>query len=459
MHGGSSSHMEGMDDGGGTPTMNGGFAGRERTERRLIASRFPSPLRLFGVDVNGVRDERGSPSDERGSRGVRDELGSLDVGFIGRSNPGLHGSSPRVSPPTLHETLRNVQRPEAGSLLGAQQSRLLAQRQQADAFLRLRGVMDTPAHDNFVGTMNGAGGANLATNAGGGAQPVEGQLAPAFQQLWTQQQPTAPAAADTMQMMLAMQQSMTQSMQSIQKMVEGQQKSASREIPPEARVAMEGALQGVADTGKQHDVAMEAATNVLRDHKVSTLCGKNEHRTFGSGSDAQTSKADWVSRALDIPKENSDADAKFVKVTLPLPMRWKKRDVLSRDPVPFLREVHNYALCSKQACSRMLGASLDGKLRHAYELVTERLREENHAEVSWEQAVQVFKMLVGKDLCDPEHDAMIKITRGEIKQGKEETMFEYSVKFRHNVFAAPAIPVIIVCDKFVTGMYSPEMPM
>jgi len=128
-----------------------------------------------------------------------------------------------------------------------------------------------------------------------------------------------------------------------------------------------------------------------------------------------------MSRAFDIPKENSDADAKFVKVTLPLPMRWKKRDVLSRDPVPFLREVHNYALCSKQACSRMLGASLDAELRHAYELVTERLREENHAEVSWEQAVRVFKMLVGKDLCDPEHDAMIKITRGEIKQGKEES--------------------------------------
>ena len=30
-------------------------------------------------------------------------------------------------------------------------------------------------------------------------------------------------------------------------------------------------------------------------------------------------------------------------------MHWKKCDVLSRDPVPFLREVHNYALCSKQA--------------------------------------------------------------------------------------------------------------
>ena len=128
MNGGGSSHMEGMDDGGGTPTMNGGFAGRERTERRLIASRFPSPLRLFGVDVNGVRDE----------------LGSLGVG-VNRSNPGLHGSSPRVSPPTLHEALRDVQRPEAGSLLGAQQSRLAQARQQADAFLRLRGVMDTPA--------------------------------------------------------------------------------------------------------------------------------------------------------------------------------------------------------------------------------------------------------------------------------------------------------------------------
>ena len=58
--------------------------------------------------------------------------------------------------------------------------------------------------------------------------------------------------------------------------------------------------------------------------------------------------------------------------------------------------------------------SLDGELRHAYELVTERLRGENHAEVSWEQGVQVFEMIVGKDLCDPEQDAMIKITKGEI---------------------------------------------
>jgi hypothetical protein len=36
-------------------------------------------------------------------------------------------------------------------------------------------------------------------------------------------------------------------------------------------------------------------------------------------------------------------------------------------------------------------------------------------------------------------------------------MFDYYVKLRHNAFAAPAIPVIIVCDKFVTGMYSLEM--
>jgi hypothetical protein len=49
--------------------------------------------------------------------------------------------------------------------------------------------------------MNGAGGANLATNAGAGGQPVEGQLAPAFQQLWTQQKaaPAVPAAADPIQ--------------------------------------------------------------------------------------------------------------------------------------------------------------------------------------------------------------------------------------------------------------------
>jgi len=185
MNGNGPSHMEGVDGGGHAHNERR----RERTDRRLIASRFHSPFRLLGVNVNGVRDERGSPRDERGSHGVRDELGSLGIGF-GRRNPGLHGSSPRVSPPTLHETLRDVQRPEAGSLLGAQQSRL-AQRQQAEAFLRLIGVMDIPAHDNFVGTMNGAGGANLATNAGGGGQP-EGQI-PSFQQQWQWRLPQMPS--------------------------------------------------------------------------------------------------------------------------------------------------------------------------------------------------------------------------------------------------------------------------
>ena len=61
--------MEGMDDGGGLTHNERRKACREITERRLIASHFPSPLRLFGVDVDGVRDERGSPSDERGSCG------------------------------------------------------------------------------------------------------------------------------------------------------------------------------------------------------------------------------------------------------------------------------------------------------------------------------------------------------------------------------------------------------
>ena len=73
--------MEGMDDGGGLTHNERRKACREITERSLIASHFPSPLRLFGVDVDGVRDERGSPSDERGSRGVQDELGYLGVGF------------------------------------------------------------------------------------------------------------------------------------------------------------------------------------------------------------------------------------------------------------------------------------------------------------------------------------------------------------------------------------------
>jgi hypothetical protein len=140
------------------------------------------------------------------------------------------GSSLRVSPSTLHETLREVQRPEAGSLLGAQQSRL-AQRQQADAFFGLRGVMDTSAHDNFVGTINGAGGANLATNAGGGGQP-EGQIPP-FQQRWLimQQQQAAQAvvpsaAQDAMQLVLL---NLTQSVESLAKKVDGQQKSAKRD--------------------------------------------------------------------------------------------------------------------------------------------------------------------------------------------------------------------------------------
>jgi hypothetical protein len=41
---------------------------------------------------------------------------------------------------------------------------------------------------------------------------------------------------------------LTQSIESLTKKVDGQQKSASREIPQDVRVAMEGvALQGVAD--------------------------------------------------------------------------------------------------------------------------------------------------------------------------------------------------------------------
>jgi len=96
--------------------------------------------------------------------------------------------------------------------------------------------------------MNGAGGANMATNAGGGGQ-LERQI-PSFQQQWLmmQQQQAAQAAVpavvpsaapDTMQLIL----NLTQSVESLTKKVEGQQKSASRDIPHDMRVAMEKTLQ------------------------------------------------------------------------------------------------------------------------------------------------------------------------------------------------------------------------
>jgi len=51
-----------------------------------------------------------------------------------------------------------------------------------------------------------------------------------------------------------------------------------------------------------------------------------------------------------------------VKVNLPAPVKWKVTDAHTKDPVQFLREVHNHAVCVRQDLARALNNLLDPNL-------------------------------------------------------------------------------------------------
>jgi len=46
--------------------------------------------------------------------------------------------------------------------------------------------------------------------------------------------------------------------------------------------------------------------------------------------------------------------------------------------------------------------------------------------VSWGDAVDLFGKLVGTDLHNPEYEATMRLIRGEVKQGKSQSVLEFS---------------------------------
>jgi hypothetical protein len=49
---------------------------------------------------------------------------------------------------------------------------------------------------------------------------------------------------------------------------------------------------------------------------------------------------------------------------------------------------------------------------------------EVNPEVRWQKCYEIFLQFVGHDFYDPRHEATMKVTRGELRQGKQ-TVLEY----------------------------------
>jgi len=139
-------------------------------------------------------------------------------------------------------------------------------------------------------------------------------------------------------------------------------------------------------------------------------------------------------------------------VTLQPPMKWKLSHVHTRDPVQFLKEVWHYAQCARQDAVVTLGRYLEEPASKAYDMVVEKA-----GLVSWKDAVELFGRLVGTDLHNPEYEATMRLTRGEVRQGKSQTVLEYATVFRNVALAASDIPGWVLCDKFLSGLSVPEL--
>jgi len=164
--------------------------------------------------------------------------------------------------------------------------------------------------------------------------------------------------------------------------------------------------------------------------------------------------SDWRVRAHRIPTDTRLAtNPAFTKVMLQQPVKWKLSHVHTRDPVQFLKEVWHYAQCARQDAAIALGRFLDEPHSKAYDLILEKA-----GLVSWSDAVDLFGKLVGTDLHNPEYEATMRLTRGEVKQGKSQSVLEYATVFRNVALTAtPDIPGWVLCDKFLSGLSVPEL--
>ena len=70
--------------------------------------------------------------------------------------------------------------------------------------------------------------------------------------------------------------------------------------------------------------------------------------------------------------------------------------------------------------------------------------------MNWDEAVRLFLTLTGCDFYDPVHEARMRITRGELRQGRSSAL-EYCMDFRR-MAAWADISGDIACDRLLAGL-------
>ena len=104
-----------------------------------------------------------------------------------------------------------------------------------------------------------------------------------------------------------------------------------------------------------------------------------------------------------------------------------------------------------------MGSALADPLKPLYEAVLNKgvLRA-----CTWKEAVDAFAFVAGQDMYDPADDALMKLSRGEVIQRKDESIVEYTVRFRRITVSLPdgvSFPDRLLCDKYIAGMNNAQM--
>jgi len=144
-----------------------------------------------------------------------------------------------------------------------------------------------------------------------------------------------------------------------------------------------------------------------------------------------------------------------VKPVLREPVRWKVNDAATRDVHTFLHDVYAYAVATGTAQSAYMQLAdklAEADMRTAF---NEILAAEPQP-VSWRDACEVFLHLIGHDIFNPVTDATLRLTRGDVRQEKGQSVLEYGMRMRAAQTSALPLPPLVVCDLFVRGLL-PEL--
>ena len=140
-----------------------------------------------------------------------------------------------------------------------------------------------------------------------------------------------------------------------------------------------------------------------------------------------------------------------MRVSLPPVEKWRLDHRSTRNPHLFLTDVRNWAFHAGQYAWRCLPMFLseESGLRATY-CDLEARRVSQGLPMTWDEAVRLFLTITECDFCDPVHEARMRITRGELRQGRSSAL-EYCVNFRR-LAAWAGISEDIACDKLLAGL-------